>query len=110
MRRDKARLGDDRGGQQPRERYNEVATRPRRSSPPPHRPPQRRSVWPWLLIGCAGGIGILVLAAAIVDFVAIRGATGSSILPVNGHPPTYTQQCHTQRLGLPQLTGNTDHD
>ncbi len=110
MSRDKARLGDDRGGQQPRERYNEVATRPRRSSPPPHRPPQRRSVWPWLLIGCAGGIGILVLAAAIVVFVAIRGATGSSILPVIGNPGTYTQQGPTKQVALPQLTAIQVHD
>jgi hypothetical protein len=110
MSRDKARLRDDRGGQRPRERYNEVTTRPRRSSPPPHRPPQRRSVWPWLLMGCAGGIGILVLAAAIVVFVAIRGATGSGVLPVIGNPGTYTQQGPTKQVAIPQITAIQVHD
>lgn len=110
MSRDKARLSDDRGGQQPRERYNEVAMRPRRSAPPAHRPPQRRGIWPWLLIGCAGGIGILVLAAAIVVFVAIRGATGNSILPVIGNPGTYTQQGPTKQVPINQLTTIQVHD
>ncbi|MFL5691756.1 MAG: hypothetical protein ACJ795_08115 [Ktedonobacteraceae bacterium] len=110
MSRDKARMRDDRSGQQPRERYNDVAMRPRRSSPPQHRPPQRRSVWPWLLIGCGGGIGILVLAAAIVVFVAVRGATGNGVLPVIGNPGTYTQQGPTKQVAVPQLTAIQVHD
>ncbi len=111
MSRDKARLRDDWDDQRRRRRYDDVTTRPRRSSPPQHHPPRRRSVWPWLLLGCAGGIGILVLAAAIVVFVTIHSATGgSSILPVIGNPGTYTRQSPAQSVGISQLTAIRVHN
>src|SRR5450755_4355 len=63
------------------------ATRPRR------RRRKQRRVWPWLLAGCAGGIIILVLAAAIVVFLAFRTATnGGNLGNIGGiaNPTTYT--------------------
>ncbi|MFL5629607.1 MAG: hypothetical protein ACJ788_28885 [Ktedonobacteraceae bacterium] len=111
MSRDKARLRDDWDDQQRRRRYEDVTRGSRRSSHPQHHPPGRRRVWPWLLIGCASGIGILVLAAAIIVFVTIRGATGgSSILPVIGNPGTYTRQSPAQSVGISELTAIRVHN
>src|SRR5205807_2147737 len=103
MSRDKARLNDNWDDEQRQDQYH-VPTmpieRPRRaplsspprqpSSQPRQRPRKRRSVWPWLLMGCALGIIILVAAAAITVFLTIRSATGGSIIPGAPNPATYT--------------------
>jgi hypothetical protein len=76
--------------------------------------PKRRSVWPWLLMGCAGGIVLLVLAAAAVVFFALRGATGStgvSNLPLPGMSTSvYTQKSSPQQIPLPTLQQVQVHD
>jgi hypothetical protein len=89
------------------------SSRSRRSYAPPRdeRRPRRRSrrrrVWPWLLVGCAGGIVMLVLAAAIVVLLAIHSATGGNISGLPGIPglpksANYTRQS-TQTLSVSSL-------
>src|SRR5579859_1685466 len=96
--------------------------RPRRSSSPSfqpreprlrQRPYKKRSVWPWLLIGCASGVVILVAAAAVTVFLAVRGATGGvggGLLPVIANPTTYTQQSQPQALPISTLTQMQVHN
>jgi hypothetical protein len=55
-------------------------------------------------MGCAGGIVILVAAAAITVFLTIRSATGGSIIPVAGNPTTYTQQSQPQPIPISTIT------
>jgi hypothetical protein len=53
---------------------------------------KQRSIWPWLLAGCAGGIVLLVLAAAITVIITIRNVTGGFPGLGNiGGSNTYTQ-------------------
>jgi hypothetical protein len=119
MSRDRARLRDDwddHGNRRPRRRYDEAPMRARRSSQPGYRPYRRRSVWPWLLLGCAGGVGLLVLAAAIVVLVALRSATSSGggiLAPVIGNPgksSTFTQQSPPRPVAVRSLTAIQVHD
>jgi hypothetical protein len=65
--------------------YDERAPRTRRR--------RQRRAWPWLLLGCAGGIVLLVLAGGIALFIALRSATGGNLpgLPGNIAPTNYTQ-------------------
>ncbi len=111
MSRNRARLRDDwddQGDQRSRRRYDDTPTRSRHSPRSGYRPYRRRSVWPGLLIGCAGGIGLLVLAAAIVVLVAVRSATSSSILPPAignlGQSGVYTRQSPPQPVPVSPLT------
>lgn len=90
-------------------RRRPTTTRPRTRPRPQGRPPRRkkRSVWPWLLAGCAGGVILLVLAAATVVFLALRTATnGGSLGSIGGivNPTTYTQQVPTRQLSLASIT------
>ncbi len=97
------------------------APRPRPRQYAPERPrvarqqlPKRRSVWPWLLMGCAGGIVLLVLAAAAVVFFALRSATGSTginNLPLPGvSTSVYTQKSSPKQILLPTLQQVQVHD
>ena len=65
-------------------------------------------------MGCAGGIVLLVLAAAAVVFFALRGATGStgvSNLPLPGvSTSVYTQKSSPQQIPLPTLQQVQVHD
>ncbi|MBA2286880.1 MAG: hypothetical protein H0W02_15510 [Ktedonobacteraceae bacterium] len=67
----------------------------------PHRP--RSRAWPWMLGGCAGGILLAVLAAAIVVFIALRSATPGGISIINPTIHTYTQQ-NPQTVSLNGIT------
>lgn len=92
-----------------------TTTRPRTRPRPQGRPPRRkkRSVWPWLLAGCAGGVILLVLAAATVIFLALRTATnGGSLGSIGGivNPTTYTQQVPAQQLSLGSITQINVHN
>ncbi len=77
----------------PRSEYSDYRNEPRRSAPrspqvrstrviedlqPVPRQRQRR-VWPIFLAGCASGVVLLVVAAAVVVFVAIRSAQNSGL-------------------------------
>ena len=61
-------------------------------------------------MGCAGGIVILVAAAAITVFLTIRSATGGSIIPVAGNPGTYTQQSQPQSIQISTITQMQVHN
>src|SRR5579859_998314 len=68
-----------------------------------HRRPQykqqrKRSVWPWLLLGCAGGVILIVLAAVVIVLVAVRSATnGGSIPAIPGVPNQSTYSNSNQQ-------------
>src|SRR5438309_5399755 len=119
MSRDKARMNDNWDDEQRQDPYHvptipvERPRRPLPSSPPrqrsPHlrqgrRPRKRRSVWPFLLMGCAGGIVILVAAAAITVLLTVRSATGGGIIPGASNPTTYTQQSQPQPIQISTIT------
>src|SRR5256714_10324961 len=119
MSRDKARMNDNWDDEQRQDPYHvptipvERPRRPLPSSPPRQRSPQPRqgprprkrcSVWPFLLMGCAGGIVILVAAAAITVFLTVRSATGGGIIPGAGNPTTYTQQSQPQPVQISTIT------
>ena len=125
MSRDKARMNDNWDDEQRQDPYHvptipvERPRRPLPSSPPRQRSPQprhdprprkRRSVWPWLLMGCAGGIVILVAAAAITVFLTLRSATGGGIIPGAGNPTTYTQQSQPQSIQISTITQMQVHN
>ncbi|GAC1385082.1 MAG: hypothetical protein NVSMB33_13950 [Ktedonobacteraceae bacterium] len=93
--------------------------RPRQYSYSPPRqyfpPRKQRSVWPWLLIGCAGGIILLVVAAAITVLLTIRSATGGTIgnlpgMPGVSNPSTYTQKSAPQTIQLATIQQIQVHD
>jgi hypothetical protein len=65
--------------------YDEGPRRPRRR--------KERPAWPMLLLGCVGGIVLLVLAGGIAIFIALRSATGGNLpgLPGSIAPTNYTQ-------------------
>lgn len=93
------------------------ARRPRQYEPPRQarqQRPKQRSIWPWLLMGCAGGIVLLVLAAAAVVFFALRSATGGSgigNLPLPGlSTSVYTQKSPPQTVQLSSLQQIQVHD
>ena len=120
MSRDKARFNDNWDDEAYQDPYH-VPTRPPRrpsSRPQPRRYPEprprlrkRRRVWPWLLMGCAGGIVILVVAAAIIVFLTVRSATGGSIIPVvTNNPGTYTQASSPQPVQISTITQMQVHD
>lgn len=100
MSRDKARTPEDWDDDDQRqysdwddEEY-EYAPAPRRRRPQ-YRQQRRRSVWPWLLLGCASGVIIIVLAAVIVVLLAVRTATNGSTIPIMPGMPsqaTYSKQ------------------
>src|SRR5436190_16434186 len=131
MSRDKTRMNDNWDDEQrqdpyhvptipverPRRRPPSSQPGPRQRSPQPRhdpRPRKRRSVWPWLLMGCAGGIVLLVLAAAAVVFFALRSATGSTginNLPLPGvSTSVYTQKSSPKQILLPTLQQVQVHD
>ncbi|MDQ2714537.1 MAG: DUF4097 domain-containing protein [Chloroflexota bacterium] len=66
-----------------------------------HRP--RGRAWPWMLGGCAGGILLAVLAAAVVVFIALRSATPGGINIINPSTQTYTQS-NRQTVSLNGIT------
>src|SRR5437764_2866257 len=119
MSRDKARFNDNWDDEARQDPYH-VPTlpprrpssrpQPRRSPEPRTRPRKRRRVWPWLLMGCAGGIVILVAAAAITVLLTIRSATGGSIIPGAGNPTTYTQQSQPQPIQISTITQMQVHN
>ena len=127
MSRDKARMNnnwDDEPRQdpyhvptipveRPRRRPPSSQPGPRQRSPQPRhapRPRKRRSVWPWLLMGCGGGIVILVAAAAITVLLTVRSATGGGIIPGAGNPTTYTQQSQPQPVQISTITQMQVHN
>src|SRR6266550_1611563 len=125
MSRDKARMNDNWDDEQRQDPYHvptipvERPRRPLPSSPPRQRSPQprqgprprkRRSVWPWLLMGCAGGIVILVAAAAITVLLTVRSATGGGIIPGAGNPTTYTQKSQPQPVQISTITQMQVHN
>jgi len=61
-------------------------------------------------MGCAGGIVILVAAAAITVFLTIRSSTGGGIIPVAGNPTTYTQQSQPQPIPISTITQMQVHN
>ena len=127
MSRDKARMNDNWDDEQRQDPYH-VPTipvehprrplpssppRPRQRSPQPRqgpRPRKRRSVWPFLLMGCAGGIVILVAAAAITVLLTVRSATGGGIIPGAGNPTTYTQKSQPQPVQISTITQMQVHN
>ncbi len=104
MSRENAR-SQDHWDEPPEEEIYERPVRPVR----PRRPPRRqRGPWLWLLTGCASGIFAVVLTAAIIIFLAVRGATGGSIGGI-GNLSTYTQS-KMQQFQLTSLTQLQVHD
>jgi len=57
-----------------------------------------RRAWPWLLLGCAGGIVVLLLAVGITLAVVLRGATGGNL---TGLPGSIAATNYTQSGQLP---------
>ena len=120
MSRDKARFNDNWDDEARQDPYHVPTLPPRRPSsrPQPRRSPEprprlrkRRRVWPWLLMGCAGGIVILVAAAAITVFLTIRSATGGGIIPVvTNNSGTYTQASSPQPIQISTITQMQVHD
>ena len=120
MSRDKARLQDDWDDEMRQDQSHVPTMRPRRPSSPPSqsRRPQprqhyykKRSVWPWLLLGCAGGIVILVIAAAVTVFLAVRNAAGGGgIIPVISNATTYTQQSAPQPIPISAIAQMEVHN
>src|SRR5947209_5084021 len=125
MSRDKARMNDNWDDEQRQDPYHvptipvERPRRPLPSSPPRQRSPQprqdprprkRRSVWPFLLMGCAGGIVILVAAAAIIVLLTVRSTTGGGIIPGAGNPTTYTQKSQPQPVQISTITQMQVHN
>src|SRR2546421_4565912 len=125
MSRDKARMNDNWDDEQRQDPYHVPtipverprrplpSSQPRQHSPQPRhdpRPRKRRSAWPWLLMGCAGGIVILVAAAAITVFLTVRSATGGGIIPGAGNPTTYTQQSQPQPVQISTITQMQVHN
>src|SRR6266566_8259362 len=117
MGRDKARWNDNWEDEERQDPYHVPTTRPRRPSARPRspqtrqRPRKQRSVWPWLLMGCAGGIVILVAAAAITVFLTIRSSTGGGIIPVvTNNSGTYTQASSPQPIQISTITQMQVHD
>lgn len=112
MSRDKARTPEEWEGDDQRQ-YNtwddeayEYAPAPRRRRPPQYKQQRRRSVWPWLILGCASGVIIIVLAAVIVVLLAVRSATSGSTIPgIPGVPgqSTYSKQ-NQQTLQITALS------
>ncbi len=79
--------------------YEQRPIRRRRPPPPGQYPPRhrRRRVWPLLLAGCALGVLISVLAAAVIVFLAIRTTqNGLGALPIIGSSKTFTKEDTTQ--------------
>ena len=80
----------------------QVRPRPRttESNRREQRKQQPRRVWPWLLVGCFGGILLIVLGIGIAAYVAVRNATGGGIgIGGIGGTSTYTQP-NTQSVPL----------
>src|SRR5207244_10769332 len=120
MSRDKARFNDNWDDEARQDPYHVPTLPPRRPSsrPQPRRSPEprprlrkRRRVWTWLLMGCAGGIVILVVAAAITVFLTIRSATGGGIIPAfTNSSGTYTQASSPQPIQICTITQREVHD
>jgi len=103
MTRDKARTPED--WDEDEYAHNDDEYSPGESYYPAqrHRRPQykqqrKRSVWPWLLLGCAGGVILIVLAAVVIVLVAVRSATnGGSIPAIPGVPNQSTYSNSNQQ-------------
>jgi len=75
--------------------------------------PKPRRVWPWLLLGCAGGILLVALAAAIVIatvFHIVPGGNISGILSQNTYTKSSTQTLppitHVSQMQVHNQIGN----
>ncbi len=63
------------------------------------RPQRKRRRWPFLLLGCFGGVLLVILAIAVLVFVAISRTTGTIPLPggpsnvpgIGGNPSAFTK-------------------
>jgi len=115
MSRDSGRLHDDWDNDEDAPSESYVPTmrpqrpqRPQRSQPVQRRRKQRR-IWPWLLAGCAGGVVILVLAAAIIVFTAIRAATNGGSITAIINPANYTRQ-NQKQVSLASIAQIQIHD
>ncbi len=115
MSRDSGRLRDDWDNDEDAPSESYVPTmrpqrpqRPQRSQPVQRRRKQRR-IWPWLLAGCTGGVVILVLAAAIIVFTAIRAATNGGSITAIINPANYTRQ-NQQQVSLASIAQIQIHD
>ncbi len=89
-----------------RSRQAQTRLRPRSTvnSQREQRKQRPRRVWPWLLIGCFGGIVLVVLGIGIAAYLAVRSATGGGIgIGGIGGTSTYTQP-HTQSVPLAIIT------
>jgi hypothetical protein len=111
MSRDKARTpedwDDDKYAQYDDEYAPDASYYPaQRRRRPQYRQQRRRSVWPWLLLGCAGGVILIVLTAVIIVLVAVRTATnGGSIPTLPGIPNQTTfSKSSQQTLQITSLT------
>jgi len=99
---------DDEPEPEPRRRPVGTRSRPRRRQ---YR--QQRRVWPWLLVGCLGGVILLVLVAGTVVFLALRSVSnGGSLGSITGssNATTYTQQIPPQQVSLSTITQLTVQD
>ncbi len=72
-------------------------------------PRRKRSIWPWLLLGCASAIVLLVVAAGITVFATLRSFTPGGISGISGGMKTYTHE-DTQPVPLKSLTQLTIHN
>jgi hypothetical protein len=107
MSRDKARTPEDWDDDEyahyddeysPRESYY-----PSQRRRPQYRQQRKRSVWPWLLLGCAGGVILIVLTAVIIVLVAVRTATNGGSIPAIPGVPNQTTYSNTSQQTL-QIT------
>lgn len=76
--------------------------------------PRQRRVWPWLLVGCLGGVILLVVGAALVVFIAIRTVTNGTgslgSITGNTNATTYTQPIPPQQVPLTSIAQLTVQD
>ncbi|HLI06658.1 MAG TPA: hypothetical protein VKV40_08830 [Ktedonobacteraceae bacterium] len=90
------------------ERYR----RPRTRASARRRPRRRRRTWPILLLGCLGGILLVVVAIAVLIFVAVNRTVGTMPLPggipgsvpvpgIGGNNPSTFTKTDVQLLPIP---------
>ena len=91
------------------ERYRRPRTRTRTRSQAQRRPQRRRRGWPTLLLGCLGGVLLVVVAIAVLVYVAVSRTAGTIPLPggasnvpgIGGGNPSAFTKTVTQSLPIP---------
>lgn len=83
-----------------------VARKPRPPRPRSDYDDRQRRTWPALLLGCLGGIALLLVAAAITIFLIVRNVTGGNITGIPGiaNQSTYTQQGQVQLPAMSSIS------